>query len=210
MKQLLAAVAVFVLGMFVSTPRVFANEGNVDMSGAGVSCKAISLWQSGQYQVTGRCEGLVYPYKTQYDCYMLWAKTQGSGDIVTVAEVTRGYFSGNVANAFSTLFITAETSNNPHRPSAYQVASGAITPFSFDTSAAAAPVAPTQTTATTQSQQTGTMTVQQGESAPNTSGSTVGAVVGRIVTSLLVIILVVVGVAIGASLIFRSRGSVSA
>ncbi len=206
MKKLYTALAVLFVSMFVSTSKVSAHEGDITMSGANVSCTAISLWQSGQYQVTGRCDGLVYPYQTQYDRYMLWAKTAGSGDIVPVGEITRGYFQGFVGNAFTTLFVTAETSSNPHRPSSYQVASGSVTPFTFEKTAAATPApASTETTNTST-----TMTVQQAASSTSTSGSTVGAVVGKIVTSLLVIILVIVGVAIGASLIFRSRGSVSA
>ena len=206
MKKLFAALLALVMVSFIGAKTASAHEGNVSISGANISCTAISLWQSGQYRVTGRCEGLVYPYQTQYDRYVLWAKASGNGDIIRVAEVERGYFDGNIANGFDNVFITAESTGIPNRPSQYQVATGSVSTFNFDKSQAVATPAPVAAGANTGS----TISVQQGAATAATSGSTVGAVVGRIVTSLLVIILVIVGIAIGASLIFRSRGSVSA
>lgn len=205
MKKLLTGLVAIVIGLSVSALRVEAHEGSVDLTGNGVSCKGVSLWQDGAYKVSGRCDGLVYPYETQYNKYVLWGKTSDRGDVVRIAEVDRGYFAGSITNAFEAMYITAEKDGLVRKMSDKQIVAGSVTAFSFDKSkVTTAPTAST-TTATTK-----TTTVQSGSSATTATTSTAGAVVGKILTSLFVIILVVVALAIGASLIFRSRGSVSA
>ena len=198
MKNLLA-LGVF---LFAFTSVVSAHEGSVDLTSSDVSCKGISVFQDGNYKVSGRCDGLVYPFETTYNRYVLWGKTTSRGETIRIAEVDRGYFSGYIASAFDSMFITAEKDGLVRKPSDKQVVLGTVTPFSFDKSQVTTPAATTAPATTT----TGT-TVQ---TATSTTTSTAGAVIGKIVTSLLVIILVIVGLAIGASLIFRKRGSVSA
>lgn len=195
MKKLL----VFVALLFVSATSASAREGSIDLTSSKVSCKGISIYQDGNYKVSGRCDGLVYPFETTYNKYVLWGKTQARGEMIRIAEVDRGYFSGYIGSPFESMVITAEADGLVRRPSDMSVVSGSVTPFSFDKSAVTTPVASTAPATT------GT-TVQNTATATT---STAGAVVGKIVTSLLVIILVIVGLAIGASLIFRSRGSVS-
>lgn len=197
MKRILAIVAC----LFVFAGVASAHEGTVDLTSSEVSCKGVSIFQDGNYRVSGRCDGLVYPYETTYSKYVLWGKTSARGEIVRIAEVDRGYFTGYIASAFDGVYITAEKDGLVRKPSDKQVVAGQVEVFDFDKSqattvvpASAAPVS------------TGT-TVQ---TSGSTSTSTAGAIVGKIVTSLLVIILVIVGLVIGASLIFRSRGSVSA
>lgn len=206
MKKLLTGLVAIVIGLSVSTLQVEAHEGSVDLTGNGVSCKGVSLWQDGAYKVSGRCDGLVYPYETQYNKYVLWGKTSDRGDVVRIAEVDRGYFAGSITNAFDAMYITAEKDGLVRKMSDKQIVSGSVDAFSFDKSKVT--TAPTTTTTTANS--TKTTTVQSGSTTTATTTSTAGAVVGKILTSLLVIILVVVALAIGASLIFRSRGSVSA
>lgn len=203
MKHMLSLVSGLIASLFVFAGIASAREGLVTMSNSDVSCEAISLWKEGRYRVTGRCEGLVYPYATQYSYYTLWAKTDVRGEMTRVGQVEKGYFDGSAASAFSNLYITAETESLPRRPSDKAIVSGTITAFAFDNSRdTTVPVASTAPTANN-----GTMTVQQG--ATSTAGSTVGTVMGRIVRSLLIIIAVVVVIVIGTSLIFRRRGSVS-
>ncbi len=200
MKKLLALVA-FVFLFAYATP-ASAHEGSVDLTSSKVSCKGVSLYQDGSYKVSGRCDGLVYPYETTYNKYVLWAKTSARGDMVRVGEVDRGYFAGNVSTPFDGMQITAEQDSLVRKPSEKLVVEGSVTVFDFDKSQTTAAPATTPAPATK-----GT-TVQNANTA--TTGATAGTVIGKILTSLLVIVLVIVGLVIGASLIFRSRGSVSA
>lgn len=196
MKKILALI-VFTF-LFASTAS--AREGLVDLTSNSVSCKGISIYQDGYYRVTGRCDGLTYPYETTYNKYVLWGKTIPRGEMVRIAEIDKGYFSGNIASSFEAMYVTAEKNGLVRKASDKQVLSGKVTAFSFDKSQVT--TAPTTTTTTP-------ATTTTTNNATSTTSSTAGAVVGKIVSSLLVVILVIVGLAIGASLLFRSRGSVS-
>lgn len=202
MKKLMA----LALFAFLFASSASAHEGMIDLTSSSVSCKGISLYQSGYYRVFGRCDGLVYPYETTYNKYVLWGKTTARGEMIRVAEVDKGYFSGNIASPFDGMTITAESDGLVRRPSDRVVVSGKVNVFDFDKSKVT-----TTTTTTTPVASTAPagMTVQDTTSKVTTATSTAGSVIGRILTSLLVIVLVIVGIAIGASLIFRNRGSVS-
>lgn len=204
MKKLLTAMFV-IYGLWFMAGTVSAHEGMIDLTSNSVSCKGISLYQSGYYRVFGRCDGLVYPYETTYNKYVLWGKTTARGEMIRVAEVDKGYFSGNIASPFDGMSITAESDGLVRRPSERVVVSGKVALFDFDKSK----VTTTTTTTPVASTAPTGMTVQDTTSKVTTATSTAGSVIGRILTSLLVIVLVIVGIAIGASLIFRNRGSVS-
>ncbi len=198
MKKLLALVAL----SFIVAPSASAHEGTVDLTSGSVSCKGVSIYQDSNYRVSGRCDGLVYPYETTYNKYVLWGKTTTGGAMVRIAEIDRGYFSGNISSPFDAMYVTAEQKGLVKKASDKEVVSGRVTPFTFDKSqVTTAPAAPTTTTTTATKATTTTV--------DSTTKSTAGAVIGKIVTSLLVVILVIVGLAIGASLLFRARGSVS-
>ena len=192
-----------VCGLWFMVGKVSAHEGSIDLSGSGVSCKGISLYQDGNYRVFGRCDGLVYPFETTLNKYVIWGKTSVRGEMIRIGEVEKGYFSGNIASAFDGVYITAEKDGLVRKPSERQVVAGKVDYFDFDKSKVATPPAQAGVPATAG---TGVSVQESSEKAT----STAGAVVGKILTSLLVIILVIVGLVIGASLIFRSRGSVSA
>lgn len=185
--------------LFVFAGAASAHEGSLDLTSGSVSCKGVSLWQDGGYKVSGRCDGLVYPYETMYNKYVLWGKATDRGEIVRIAEIDRGYFSGNITSAFEAMYVTAEKDGLVRKPSDKQIVSGKVSPFSFDKSQVT--TAPATVTAPVTTTKDKVVTAQS---------TTAGAVVGKIVSSLLVVVLVVVVLAIGASLIFRSRGSVSA
>lgn len=204
MKKLTTSVALFIIAFFLMASSASATEGSVDLSNNLVSCKGISIYQDGYYRVTGRCDGLVYPYQTTYNKYVLWGKTTLRGEMVRIAEIDRGYFSGNISSAFDGMYVTAEQNGLVRKPSDKQILAGKVAAFSFDKSQVTTAPA-TTTTATTPASTTTTT-----KATTTATTSTAGAVVGKIVTSLLVVILVIVGLAIGASLLFRSRGSVSA
>lgn len=200
MKQLFLAVVFGLLLTFA--PNALAHEGQLDLSGSGVSCKGISLYQNGYYRVSGRCDGLVYPHETTYNKYVLWGRTTARGEMIRIGEVDRGYYSGNIASPFDQAIITAEADGLVRRPSDRVVVRGSVAIFDFDKSRVSATPAPSAAVTPTN---TG-MTVQDGT---ETTSSTAGSVIGRILSSLLVIVLVIVAIVIGASLIFRNRGSVS-
>jgi hypothetical protein len=204
MKKLLTGSALSVMAlMFMATP-ASAREGSVDLTSGTVSCKGVSIYQDSNYKVTGRCDGLVYPYETTYNKYVLWGKTTDNGQLLRIAEIDRGYFSGNIASPFNEMYITAEQNSLVRKASDKQIVSGRIAPFDFDKSKE------TTVQANTPSATNAPASNSKASTSTATTGSTTGAVIGKIVTSLLVVILIVVGLAIGASLLFRSRGSVSA
>lgn len=182
-----------IASLFVLAGAASAHEGTVDLTNDSVSCKGVSIYQDGNYRVSGRCDGLVYPYETTYNKYVLWGKTSVGGQLIRIAEIDRGYFSGNIDSAFDSMYVTAEQRGLVRKASNKQVLSGKVTPFDFDKSQVTTVPA------------TDTVVVP----TPATT-ATAGTVVGKIMSSLLVVILVIVGLAIGASLLFRSRGSVSA
>lgn len=187
-----------------------AREGTLSMSSSNVSCQGVSVWQESNYRVTGRCQGLVYPYATQYEHYSLWAKLD-NGNTIRVDDIDRGYFEGNVQGDFADFFITAETSSSPRRPSDKTIVSGKVAAFDFgktNNSTVVATPAPTATPVANSN--TGTMTVQNAATSSNTTSTGIGSVIGQILKALLVIVGVIIAIAVGASLLFRKRGSVSA
>ncbi len=201
MKKLIAGSVLVIAGLFAFVSTANAQEGAVDLTSSSVSCKGVSIYQAGNYRVTGRCDGLVYPYETTYNKYVLWGKTSARGEMVRIAEIDRGYFSGNIASPFEAMYVTAERDGLVRKASDKTIVSGKVIPFNFDKSQVTVAPSPAATTATTTAKSTTTTTASTG---------TTGTVVGKILSSLLIVILVIVGLAIGASLLFRSRGSVSA
>lgn len=206
MKKLIAGSVLAVIGMLGAPDQVLAREGSVDLSGNNVACKGVSIYQDGYYRVSGRCDGLVYPYETTYNKYVLWGKAIDNGEVTRITEIDRGYFSGNISSAFNEMYITAEQNSLSRRASDKVIVSGNLSPFEFDKSKVTTAATPTSASAKTAT--TTAATVADTDEA--TSKTTAGTVVGKILTSLLVVILVIVVLAIGASLLFRSRGSVSA
>lgn len=207
MNKIFSVLVSLVFALIITASAVSANEGSAILSGDNVSCEGISLWKGSNYRVVGRCEGLVYPYATQQDHYVLWAKTAEGGELVRVGEVDRGYWDGNVADSFTSLYLTAESDGLPRRPSTSQVASGSVAEFGFSNSEEVS--APVSTPAPLGQDETGSMTVQGVDASADTSTGAVGSVIGKIVKSLLIIVAVVIVLVIGTSLVFRRRGSVS-
>jgi len=109
MKKLLALIAL----SFVLAPAASAHEGAIDLTGNGISCKGISIYQDGTYRVSGRCDGLVYPYETLYSKYVLWGKTTTRGEVTRIAEIDRGYFAGSINGEFDAMYVTASPVATP-------------------------------------------------------------------------------------------------
>lgn len=205
MKKIFGLATGLFIGFVMLATSASAKEGSLELSNSDVSCEGISIWRDSSYRITGRCDGLVYPYETQYDHYVLWARL-ANGNVTRIDDIDRGYFEGSIFDAYTSLFITAEMSSSPRRPSTKEIVSGSVTAFDFDKSTTT--VQPTPAPSVAPKTTTGGITVQNPTTA--TSSSTVGGVVGKILTSLLVIVAVIVVITIVASLLFRRRGSVSA
>lgn len=206
MKKLIGVVASLVIGLVATATGAQAREGRLQLSNSNVSCEGVSIWRESSYRITGRCQGLVYPYETQADHYVLWAMLD-NGNYIRIDDVDRGYFEGSIANSFTNIVITAEGSSSPRRPSTTEVVAGRIAPFDFDKSET---TTTTPVATPTPAPKTGGITVQNGTNAATQSSVTVGSVVGRILRALLIIVGVIILVAVVASLLFRRRGSVSA
>ncbi len=206
MKKILAGL--FILGgLFVSAVGVKANEGRIVLENKGVRCEGVSVWRDGQYKIMGKCYGLQYPYKGEYDRYYLWAEDAKKDVDVRIVEIKRGYFEGFVFNNFSKIFVTAEKKSAPRKPSRYVVMSGQLQMFEMPEGRQEI-----MSGEELDKSETKTMTVQNKVVEPkktSSGSSTVGRVIGRILLSLLIIVFVVVGMVIVGSLIFRKRGSVS-
>lgn len=200
MKSLISLVSVLVIGLFAFVNGAQAREGNINLSNSDLACEGVSIWRESTYKITGRCQGLVYPYETQLDHYIIWAKLE-NGNYSRIDDIDRGYFEGAVNESFTDIVITAEDEGTPRRPSTTEVVAGSITAFDFDTSETTTAITPTPT--------------PEGAKATPApaavqSGATAGSIIGRILKALLVIVAVIIVVAVVASLIFRRRGSVSA
>lgn len=204
MKKVISVLSALSIGLIVGTGVVKANEGSLSLVNGSVQCEGVSLWRESVYRVSGRCQGLVYPYETQYEHYVAWAKLE-NGEVTKIGEVDRGYFEGNVKEPYKIVVITAEQDGSPRRASTKEVLSGQVDAFTIETAGQA--LAPQATPAPVENTDA-TMTVQS--DLPATTGVTVGSVIGKILKSLLIIIGVIILVAVGASLVFRRRGSVSA
>ena len=183
MKKMFIYLTALVIALAVTAGDVQAKEGTVELSGTSVSCEGVSLWKERNYRVMGRCDGLVYPFDTQLEHYVLWAKTDVRGELVRVGEITRGYFDGNVADSFSSLYVTAEGDGLPRRPSSSQVATGVVSKFAFARDGAV--VEPVSTPAPIADNAGESMTVQNGATSQASSGNAVGEVIGKILRSLL-------------------------
>lgn len=128
MKKVL--IILFLALMFAVRP-VFANEGRIDMSGDGIACEGVSVWDGDWYRIFGRCQGLPYPYAEQYELYSLWVDPEGDGDPIRIGEVDRGMFDARTDERFTSVFVTAEQDFSPRVPSDIEVVSGDVAGFDF-------------------------------------------------------------------------------
>jgi len=206
MKKLIGVLAALgiIIGLGVGVAQ--ANEGSLNLVNGSIACDGASLWRESAYRVSASCKGLVYPYETQYEHYVAWAKLD-KGDVVRIGEVERGYFEGNVSELFQKIVITAEKEGLPRRASTKEVVSGTVMAFNQENSEQ---TVISQATPAPIGKSDSTMTVQSDLQANASTGVTAGSVIGKILKSLLIIIGVIILVAVGASLVFRRRGSVSA
>jgi len=113
MKKLFALIAC----MFVFAGVASAHEGSIDLTSSSVSCKGISLFQDGNYKLVDAVMVWFILIRQLMISMFFGGKTSDRGDIVRVAEVDRGYFSGMIPNAFDSMFITAEKDSLARKPS---------------------------------------------------------------------------------------------
>ncbi len=205
MKKLFSSL-LLLAGLFVVAPAVRANEGRIVLENKGVRCEGISVWRDGQYKVMGKCYGLQYPYRGEYDRYYLWVEDAKKDVDVRVVEINRGFFEGFVYNNFGKVFVTAEKTSSPRKPSKFVIMSGSLQAFKMPEGRQEIKAVSTTTPKATTTVQNKTSETQ---SSTQTQNSSVAKVFGRIVLSILIIIFIVIVMVIVGSLIFRKRGSVS-
>lgn len=203
MKKMFVIAVMAILSLIVG-PKVSASEGTINLSGNNAVCKITSVWKESDYRLIGRCEGLVYPYQTQYEHYVVWAHVISRDANIRVGDIERGYFDGSVSDGFDKLIISAEQSGSPRRPSDKIIMEANVEKFEFDRSetAEAQEEEPAQ-------EQVSSNTQDEEVPGVDGEGSSLGRVVTRIVTAIITILLVIIGLVIVSSLIFRRRGSVS-
>ena len=205
MKKLLSSL-MLLAWLVVGVQTVKANEGRIVLESKGVRCEGVSVWRDGQYKIVGKCYGLQYPYKNEYDRYYLWVEDLKKETDVRVVEINRGYFEGFAFHKFKNVLVTAERESAPRRPSSYVVMDGDLKMFETPTGRQEVVV---KSESLETNQETMTVQNQVKTGTAQMSTNTVGKVLGRIVLSLLIIVLVVIGMVIVGSLIFRKKGSVS-
>lgn len=202
-RKILLGVSLVVLASFMFVSEASASEGRATLSNSQAVCEASSFWNENNYEITGRCDGLVYPFEVKFDHYYVWAFDGGRETWVRVDDVERGYFEGKVENDFTRLMITAEQDSTPRRPSEKRVMSGEMENLDFEAQKVEQPRQEEQV-----QEKEGQQAEKVDEQTQEEDGS-VGKVVGRIFTAILAIIVVVIVLVVVGSLVFRKRGSVS-
>lgn len=139
MRLLTALILAVLFFASASASPAHANEGRVSVRNGTVVCEGVSIWESDRYRVTGRCQGLVYPFAERLDRYMLWVVPDTGGSPVRIAEVEKGLFTGQTDQRFRSLRITAEEDNAPRAPSTTTVVEGDIARFDFAVGTATKP-----------------------------------------------------------------------
>jgi hypothetical protein len=129
MKYLLSTCFILLISLFLFIGHVFANEGNITMSGGSVSCEGMSVWKDSSYRILGRCNGLVYPYQERLDRYVLWVTPENETKPIRIDDIERGLFEGQTNKRFTSVFVTVEESSSPTVPGSIVIAQGIVTSF---------------------------------------------------------------------------------
>jgi len=131
MKRLFLWAILLLVGIFAVAKPVSANEGRISLQNSQVSCEGISVWDNSRYKITGRCQGLVYPYHDQVDGYFLWVMPDDQDSPIRIGDIDRGLFDGSTSKQFRSILVTAEISNSPKKPGDIQIISGGLSLFNF-------------------------------------------------------------------------------
>lgn len=146
MKSLVGIIWLILLTAVFAAAGAQASEGRFTLRKNSVACEGISIWQNGQYRITGRCQGLVYPYAEQLTKYFLWVNpTDTAPAIVRVDDVEGGIIEGRTSERFARLLLTAEGERVGQEPVGAEIISGEMERFDFPSQTAdaalSAPVA---------------------------------------------------------------------
>jgi hypothetical protein len=128
--QIFITVITVVLIM-VMPGKAHANEGRFSLKNSYVDCEGISIWQGSTYQISGKCNGLVYPYHDQLTQYSLWVIPDAGGNPKWISNIDKGLITGNTVNKFTGMFVTAESDSGPQNPSSTQIVSGNLDLYNF-------------------------------------------------------------------------------
>ena len=199
MKRLIFGLLGLVFAFLVGTKLSYANEGIVNMRGAGVgSCFAASVFIDGNYKIIMTCRELRIALSPEKNRYVAWVEGE-DGKQKRLGEIVNGKLSTISDIKFVRLFVTSEEDGYGSKPTGDVLLTGGIEPIDFGKGIVTTPIV-TPTPTVTQSSRyitpKATVTVKATTSS-TTSTSGLGSALSTIFKIALFgfgLLLVVVGV----------------
>jgi hypothetical protein len=146
MKRAIFAILGLFVSLIVGTKTASANEGLVNMRGAGVgSCFSASVYVDGNYKVLMTCRDLRIALSPEKNRYIAWVEAE-DGSQKRLGEIVNGKLSTITDVKFVRLFITSEVDSYGNKPLGDVLLAGSIEPIDFGKGIATVPiVTPTPT-----------------------------------------------------------------
>lgn len=135
------------LGAFLMAKPVSANEGVVNLRGAGTNgaCYAVSVFIDGSYKILATCRELKIALSPEKNRYVAWVEDV-DGKQRSLGEIANGKLSTVTSDKFVRMFVTAETDGYGNKPSEDVLLTGFVEPIDFGKGIVSAPiVTPTPT-----------------------------------------------------------------
>lgn len=124
------------VALFVFVPTILASDGVVELRSTNdkdYRCFALSsiLETTTSYTVLVTCRELIYPPEASLISYMMWANPVDGGNALRLGKLGVGKAMFKSPKAFSSLFVTTESSTTARTPQGEVVMTGTIGPISF-------------------------------------------------------------------------------
>jgi hypothetical protein len=134
-------IAAFVFGGMLMAKPVSANEGVVNLRGAGTgaSCYAASVFVEGAYKILATCRELKIALTPESNRYVAWSEDV-DGKQRRLGEVVNGKLSTLTDTKFVRMFVTAETDGYGDKPSTDILLTGFVEPIDFGKGIVSAPI----------------------------------------------------------------------
>lgn len=133
-KIVAASLFIFVFA-FLFPNLVKASEGTIELRSTTADdyrCFAASLkMQDGTYHIPISCRDLIYPAGPDIFSYVVWANLVGGGNPLRLGSLGFGKAEFKTKTAFTTLFVTTETSSKTKTPQGQVVMRGVVQPITF-------------------------------------------------------------------------------
>jgi len=134
-------IVALVLGGFLMAKPVAANEGTVNLRGAGSngSCFVASIFLEGTYRILASCRELKIALSPETNRYVAWAEDV-DGKQRRLGEIVNGKLSTMVDTKFVRVFVSAESDGYVNKPSADILLTGYVEPIDFGKGIVSAPI----------------------------------------------------------------------